>query len=437
MLTMAADSGLLGELVLGDPDSPRFVLWRGRLRPVPAGLADLPFFDLLSPWGKLRAGLGAAGLRPPPPAGKEESVEEFVRRNLGAEVFERLIEPFCSGVYAGNPSKLSMKAAFGKVWRLEQIGGSIVGGSLQLIQDRRANPPPPPDPRLPVVKGQTVGSFKRGLSTLPNAIAAQLGEKVKVRWELIDINKSEEGFRLSYSTPSGPQTVLAKKVILTVPSRIASKILRPTAPRAADALAKFYYPPVCAVTVSYPTSAIREDRLVNGELKGFGQLHPRSQGIQTLGTIYSSSLFPNRAPKGRTLLLCYIGGATNEEITTKACLILRISLIVVPTYNSDALPGEDAIVAAVDKDLRTMLLRDDAPSPTAHGCRVWPTAIPQFNVGHLDTLEEARQGLKDAGLDGLLLGGNYVAGVALGRCVEAAYESAAEVASMASKTAVA
>ncbi|CAK9205317.1 unnamed protein product [Sphagnum troendelagicum] len=103
-----------------------------RLRPVPAGPADLPFFDLLSIAGKLRAGFGAMGFKAPAP-GHEESVEEFVRQNLG-------------GVYAGDPAKLSMKAAFGKVWQLEDIGGSIIGSTIKLLQERKKNPPPPRDP---------------------------------------------------------------------------------------------------------------------------------------------------------------------------------------------------------------------------------------------------------------------------------------------------
>ncbi|PIN20107.1 Protoporphyrinogen oxidase [Handroanthus impetiginosus] len=67
VLTMAVDSGLKDELVLGDPNAPRFVLWNGKLRPVPSKPTDLPFFDLMSFPGKIRAGLGAIGLRPPPP----------------------------------------------------------------------------------------------------------------------------------------------------------------------------------------------------------------------------------------------------------------------------------------------------------------------------------------------------------------------------------
>ncbi|KAL8527111.1 hypothetical protein ACS0TY_005109 [Phlomoides rotata] len=406
MLTMAVDSGLKDDLVLGDPDAPRFVFWNGKLRPVPSKLTDLPFFDLMSIPGKLRAGFGAIGLRPPPP-GHEESVEEFVRRNLGDEVFERLIEPFCSGVYAGDPSKLSMKAAFGKVWKLEKNGGSIIGGTFKAIQEKSNSPKAPRDPRLPTPKGQTVGSFKKGLATLPNAISSSLGNKVKLSWRLTSITTLDNGgYSLTYETPSGTVSLQSRSVVMTIPSYAASTILHPLSAVAADALEKFYYPPVAAVTVSYPEKAIREDRLVDGELKGFGQLHPRSQGVETLGTIYSSSLFPNRAPSGRVLLLNYIGGAINTGITSKT---------------------ENKIVESVDRDLRKMLINSNAPDPVVLGVRVWPQAIPQFLVGHLDLLDSARAALSSGGFKGVFLGGNYVSGVALGRCVEGAYEVAAEV----------
>ncbi|CAI7795808.1 unnamed protein product [Closterium sp. NIES-54] len=577
MLKCALDSGVIDQLVLGDPDAPRFVFWEGRLRPVPAGLLDLPVFDLMSIIGKIRAGLGAFGLRPAAPEGKEESVEEFVRRNLGAEVFERLIEPFCSGVYAGDPSKLSMKAAFGKVWRLEQLGGSIFGGSMKLIKEKQANPPPPRDPRLPKPKGQTVGSFQKGLITLPTGIANKLGDRVRLGWKLTAIEKRPGGssFLLSYDTPEGAKKLSARSLLLTVPSYVAADLLKPYSAPAAAALSSFYYPPVVAVTISYPKEAIREDRLVGGELKGFGQLHPRTQGIVTLGTIYSSVLFPNRAPDGRVLLLCYIGGACNTKIATMSeeivkqvdidvrkmlikpdaaapqthgvrvwpyaipqfnmfpspplppspsppppllspplpslpCLLfspypslphalptcqseeeivkqvdidvrkmlikpdaaapqthgVRVRPHAIPQFNmfpspplppspsppppllSPPLPSlpcllfspypslphalstcqsEEEIVKQVDIDVRKMLIKPDAAAPQTHGVRVWPRAIPQFNVGHLDNLAKAREEIRAAGLEGVFLGGNYVAGVALGRCVEGGYESAAEV----------
>lgn len=411
MLKAAVDAGVAGDLVLGDPTAPRFVFWGGRLRPTPSG-PDAVTFDLMTIPGKLRAGLGALGLWKAPMPEQEESVEQFVRRNLGAEVFERLIEPFCSGVYAGDPAKLSMKAAFGKVYDLEVKGGSIVGGVLALLRERKTNPPPPRDPSLPPKPaGQTVGSFREGLATLPAAIAAKLGDRVRLQWSLEGVAPVDGGYALTYATPDGPRTLKARAVALTLPAHAAAPLVAAAAPAAATALASFDYPPVAAVTLAYPETSIRADRRApDGTLPGFGQLHPRSQGITTLGTIYSSSLFPGRAPAGMVEVLCYIGGATNRGIVDQ---------------------GDDAIVAQCDADLRAMLVSPDAPPARKIGVRVWPRAIPQFNVGHGATLDAARGALDGAGWGGVRLGGNYVAGVALGKCVEYGFTFAAEVAAVA------
>jgi len=400
MLQIAVETGIEKDLVLGDPKAPRFVFWEKKLRATPSG-PDALTFDLLSLWGKIRAGLGAVGLyKSGPPPAYEESVEQFIRRNLGDEVFYRLIEPFCSGVYAGDPSKLSMKAAFGKIHVLEEKGGSLVGGAIKGMQEKRANPPPPRDPRLPPKPaGQTVGSFRKGLQMLPQALERNMADRIRCSWKLESLSRGDDGvYELAYSTPEGPQTVRARRVAMTAPSYVVADVVKPLAPRAADALASFDYPPVAAVTVAYPKTSVRDDRRgASGDVPGFGQLHPRSQGIVTLGTIYSSSLFPGRAEEEMQLLLCYIGGATNRGIKDQ---------------------DEDEIVAQVDKDLREMLIKPDAPPALKVGVRVWPRAIPQFNVGHLDTLAEARKELDAAGLDGVLLGGNYVSGVALGKVVE-------------------
>jgi protoporphyrinogen/coproporphyrinogen III oxidase len=152
-----------------------------------------------------------------------------------------------------------------------------------------------------------------------------------------------------------------------------------------------------------------ERKAADGSIPGFGQLHPRTQGVTTLGTIYSSSLFPGRAPPGMFLMLNYIGGATNRGILDQT---------------------DDEIVSQVDKDLRLegMPLKQDAPKPVIVGVRTWPRAIPQFNLNHMQTLDEARAALDDKGLVGVKLGGNYVSGVALGKCIEYGYTFADEIA---------
>ena len=415
ILTLACDAGMKDDILLADPNSDRYVLWDGELRALPKDIPTAVLGTFLTWPGKIRAGLGAIGIRPPAPD-KEESVKEFVSRNLGVEAFERLIEPFCSGVYAGDPAQLSSVAATGRVQRLEPLGGSLVVGALKAQKEAadKKKRDGPRDPRLPAVLGQTVGSFRGGLKTFPEGLAKNLGsEIVKTEWAVKTITKNENdgSFTLVYDTPQGETTIVATTVVMTAPAYVAAAVCAEMAPKAAAALNKFYYPPVASVTVSYPETAFRLDgasALPNGGLTGFGQLHPRSQGIRTLGTIYSSSLFKddNRQPDGEFMILNYIGGARDVGIVDLS---------------------EEELVRAVHEDALKTILKPGTPLPKTVGVRVWEKAIPQFNLGHLDVLAEAKTALKEEGCDGLLLGGNYTAGVALGRCVEFGVEQAKEL----------
>jgi len=413
ILSTACDVGLKDDILLADPNSYRFVWWEGRLRPLPAGPADAVFGDFLTWPGKIRAGLGAIGIKDPMPD-REESVREFVTRNLGPEAFERLIDPFVSGVYAGDPSDLSAEAATGRVQVLEKNGGSLVGGAIDFLQKQSTKKER--DPRLPEVKGQTVGSFRGGLQQFASGMADYLKKndtEIELNWKLDSYSwdEAKEEHVLQYTTDKGKETLRSKAVILTAPAYVTSDLLRPTSADAADALAEIKYPRVAAVTVEYPKSAFREPEHGKGIVNGFGQLHPRSQNIRTLGTIYSSSLFPDRVPDDdRVMLLHYIGGARDPEL-----------------HGGIEDMSEGELVEATHKDTITTMLKPDAALPDVLGVRVWPKAIPQFSVGHAKRLERARGSLDSAGVKGMYLLGNYTGGVALGRCVEYGLEIGKEV----------
>jgi oxygen-dependent protoporphyrinogen oxidase len=170
--------GLADELVYADATLPPWVWWDGKLHALPKNLpGDLFTFNLLSWPGRIRAGLGAIGFPGVVKAAdpdKDENIAEFVTRHLGPEAFQRIIEPFVSGVYAGDPAQLSMKSALKKIYRLQQIsfnGALVPGGVLRFQEMQREKIESPPEPEWPTFKSGELCSFKKGLQTLPNAVS--------------------------------------------------------------------------------------------------------------------------------------------------------------------------------------------------------------------------------------------------------------------------
>lgn len=443
IVRIAHELGIDDQLVFADESLPPWVNHNGKLHPLPKGRGgkgaqgqiELVFGpngvlkfalagDLLSWPGRIRAGIGAFLGHMPPPEGKEETIREWVTRILGEEVFLRCIDPFVSGVYAGNPETLSMKAALPKIARIEDISysldwnkfGAIFYGGLkrqvELTKERKADPP---DEAWVEFEYGNPGSFREGLSTLPNAIAAELQDRINLEWKVTKIVKSGDGYEATFETPSGIKTVQAKALVSTVPAHSLSDVLAPVMPESKSIFEKvrseinrigIYHPPVAAVTVAYPKSSFKDVELDNGfgnlqNLPGFGSLNPRSEGVRTLGTLWSSSLFPGRCPPDYNLLLNYIGGSRDVELS-------KLS--------------HDEIIAEVDKGCRQVLLKNDAPAPKVLGLKLWPTAIPQYEIGHLALIDELEKA--EAKLPGLWVCGNYRSGVAFPDCVTFGYDQA-------------
>jgi len=403
ILRFAKDLGVIDELVLADPTLPRFVFWKGQLYALPGSINDLPGFSLLSWPGKIRAGLGALGFISPKPD-KEESVQEFVTRHLGPETFERIIDPFVSGVYAGDPKQLSMKAALKKVKNLEDLGWGpgILDGAIvrirQIAAEKSANAVRDAD--LPIVRGGSLGSFLNGLQSLPLKVKETLGKKVLLSHKLVKVLRDGDSWVSVFETSSGKtKQVRSKALILTSPAYVTSGIMSEGGVLpAAEELSNVNYPLVASVTVAYPNDSFKVP------VRGFGHLIPRAMKIRTLGTIWSSSLFPGRAPEGYTMLLNYIGGAQDVGIANLT---------------------DEQIVDQVHADISTILLKPGAEKPKVLGVRVWAKAIPQYNKGHNELLARVEAAAKTC--PGLYLGGNYRTGVAFGDCVQYGVDVARDV----------
>ncbi len=389
------DAGLESRRLDPAPEAgARFVV-NGK-RPVEMPGSPIGFFTtpIFSPRAKLS--VLAEPFVPARRDGVEESVADFVVRRLGREFLDRAIDAMVAGVYAGDPTRLSLQQAFPKLAALEAKYGSLVKGQILGARERRK--------RGEIAKDRAPKfSFDEGLQVLPDSLHSQLPD-VRLQTKVESLTRMEEGrWIVESSNSDGAFRAEHSAVIHAGTAHGLAKIrIGPgvgVEPQLSDlaAFSEVRHPPVASVVLGFR----RED--VAHPCQGFGALIPRIENFSILGTIFSSSLFPNRAPAGHLTLTSYLGGERQPAMA--------------------GLPDSE-ILAVTLADLRTLF--GVTGPPTFHHIARYPQAIPQYNLGYA----RFRQILTDAEtvLPGLFFAGHYRDGISLGDSIVSGMKMAARVA---------
>ncbi len=363
----------------------RFIVRDGRALAVPMSPLAMLRSPLFSLGAKLRI-LCEPFVRPRTEAA-DESVASFVRRRFGGEPLTYAVDPFVSGVYAGDPERLSVSHAFPRLAALEREHGSLVRGMIAGARKARATRRE--GGRAPV--RHSILSFRDGMGTLPHALAEELGTGNILRRSRVTLIEDGDGgaTRVGIERDGDSITLQADAVVSTLPMHAFASIRLPAdAATAVARLTSLPYPAVISLALGFR----RAD--VSHALDGFGCLIPSVERRVTLGVLFSSTLFANRAPDGHVLLTCFLGGTRHPELGTAST---------------------ESLLGMVLPELAELL--GVAGAPTFVQRTTWPHAIPQYNLGH-DAYGQAADAI-EAILPGLIIDGQFRRGVSVGDCVAA------------------
>jgi oxygen-dependent protoporphyrinogen oxidase len=357
----------------------RYIVRNGRLVPLPTSpgaFLTTPAFSLGAKLKLLREPFIAAA-----PADAEESVADFVRRRLGQEFLDYAVDPFVAGIYAGDPERISVKAAFPRLHALEQKYGSLIKGQIKGAKERRANA----EQAKNVAKSF---SFRSGMQTITDALArAVTNVATGVRVERVA--RANGGYVIEATRDGAPLVRHARAVIVATPAYAAAPIVQSLAPDASRELAAIGYAPVAVVATAYRRTDVAHP------LDGFGFLVPKKERRAMLGTLFSSSMFDGRAPGDSVLVTSFVGGRRDPE---------RANL------------PDERLAELVARELASLV---GAVKPIWTEVVRWPRAIPQYDLGHLARLVAVEAA--EASLPGLRFCANYRGGVSMGDCVKSAH----------------
>lgn len=363
----------------------RFVLKNGRLCQLPMSPPAFLKSGILSWRGKLR--IAAEPFIPAKRDGAPETIADFVRRRLGQEALDYLVNPFVAGVYAGDPEQIDLQSALPRLAELERRYGGLIRGAIGKKRENR-------DKQLATGPKGRLLSFDRGMQVLAQALAAKLGSALIAGAEVEAITTTGDGATVTWRDRDGKrQHVQAGQVVLATPAYRSAALLEGLDAGVAKALHDVAYVPVAVVFHGY-----RREQVAN-PLDGFGFLVPEKEQRRILGTIWSSTIFPQRAPDGHVALTTFVGGARQPELGRLA---------------------EPELLALVEDELAALL--GASGEPVLRRVMYWQRAIPQYGRDHprilaaIANFEQAQPAIR--------LTGNFREGVSVSDCVDYALRTA-------------
>ena len=402
--TLVRELGLQYEFVAGDPRAKRYILRNGKLHPAPFSAGGLLTTSLVGLKAKYR--LLSEVFRQSHPPAHEESLEKFVRRKFGDEVLDYLVDPFISTVFFGDTQKMGMHSAFPALVEWEQSRGSVVRGAIRAYRAKRERNAKSPveGPSQNLKHGDlrvtdalpSLGSFKLGMGTLVESLARKLRDDLRFGVKVKSVaarNGGEDGkpgWRIRLS--SGDE-INAYAIVVATPAYAAVPLLIESVPKLSSLLAAIEHAPMGVVSSAFGRKQVRHP------LNGFGFMVPRREGLRTICTFWNSSLFPSHARDGTVVMTSFAACGSEGNLTEMS---------------------DDLLVQQVEAENAAVLGITGAPIDRM----MWkyPRALPQYNVGHAQRVQEIREAL--GGFPGLFLSGNYLAGRSIGDCVEAGFQAA-------------
>jgi protoporphyrinogen/coproporphyrinogen III oxidase len=373
----------------------RFIVKYGQLHPVPFSPAKIITTGLLSPLEKAR--IFCEPFIPARRDDGDESVFDFAARRIGRGAAETFVDPMVSGIHGGLARELSLPSCFPIMREMEvRYGGlvkALIARQIAKRRERNAVGAPKKKSGSPAGPSGHLTSFKSGLDILVQRLEALMKSVVRKDRQCVWIRRSETGWE------AGDQTgtmVQARNLVVACPTYRAASLVKNFDPELSAAFAAIPYAPIIVVATGHK----RED--IRNPLDGFGFVIPRNQGLRTLGSIWTSSIFSERAPEGFVQLRSMLGG-----------------------------DGDHSVLELTDEQLWETLRKELDPligiknDPAFIRIFRWEHGIPQFKLGHRE--RRARIEQLAARHPGLHVAGNAYYGVGLNDCVKMAFRVAQQI----------